>query len=131
MQHGINLQALTHANHTDFKKGKVNNHDAALLVLAASPDTIATSRDIREKLQTWRGKPLRYLYLFNSTDGAGYGYVGSDKESRFKELKSPYFRETVGQRRTYWYRIKDGVYGLTYEGMRRLAELKTQAAYYL
>lgn len=125
----INVASLRHNQATDLKAGKINNHDAALLILNASGGT-TSSRQIIEGLKAFRHNPeLKFVYLFNTSDCGGYGFVGCNVNSvsntvyHHAPLDS---RATVTQRRTYWYRVKHGHYSITLEGLRRLAEMKAQ-----
>ena len=119
------LPSLSHNLTTDLKAGKINNQDAALLLMFQSPTGISTSPDIIKKLQAWRNQPLAFTYLWNTSVHGGYGYVGKDVNSVSNTV---YSYPNNSTRRTYWYRVKRGQYGLTLEGLRRIAELREQLA---
>jgi hypothetical protein len=123
------LSSLKHSSITNLKSRKINNHDAALLIIASS-DGIAKSPEVIKQLQVWRGQPLTFVYLWNTSQSGGYGFVGRDVNSVSNEVyHCPTGRsgsDCTTQRRTYWYRVKKGQYRLTLEGFRRLAELQDQ-----
>lgn len=127
------LNHLSHSSVTNLKKLKINNHDAALLVIASEEDGTSKTCDVIKALQSWR-PGLAYTYLWNTSKYGGYGFVGQDVNSVSNEVyHQPNFlrgdmKETVSYRRTYWYRVKTGHYRLTFEGFRRLAELQEQLA---
>lgn len=124
------LPNLRHCQVTNLKKGKINNHDAALLAIASATDGLATSKEVIKQLKQWRAKPLAFTYLWNTSIHGGYGFVGKDVNSVSNKV---YHHAAFGKdndcttnRRTYWYRVKNGTYRLTLEGFRRLAELQDQ-----
>ena len=127
----INVAALRHNQATDLKAGKINNHDAALLILNAAGGT-TSSRQIIEGLKAFRHNPkLKFIYLFNTSGCGGYGFVGCNVNSVSNTVHHHTWvgggrRDCVTQRRTYWYRAKHGHYSITLEGLRRLAELEAQ-----
>ena len=128
MINGNILPGLSHDTHTDLKAGKVNNHDATLLLMFQSPTGISTSPDIIKKLQAWRNQPLAFTYLFNTSSFGGYGFVGKDVDATRNIVHgiNGAYRSCKTSRRTYWYRVKRGQYKLTLEGFRRIAELQDQ-----
>jgi len=124
MINGNILPGLSHSSYTNLKVGKISNHDATLLIMASSPDGLSKTREVIEALRKWRGNDtLRFTYLFNTSSFGGYGFVGKDVDATYNTVYS-YPHNT--QRRTYWYRVKNGTYRLTLEGFRRLAELEAQ-----
>ena len=124
MINGNILPGLSHSSYTNLKVGKISNHDATLLIMASSPDGLSKTREVIEALRKWRGNDtLKFTYLFNTSSFGGYGFVGKDVDATRNTVYS-YPRNT--QRRTYWYRVKNGTYRLTLEGFRRLAELEAQ-----
>lgn len=122
MINASHLQSLTHSRTTNLKKGKINNHDATLLIIASKEDGITKTGDVIKQLQAWRG-PAKFAYLWNTSGFGGYGFVGKDVNSSSNPVESFCSKH---QRRTYWYRVKRGTYRLTLEGFRRLAELQDQ-----
>jgi len=79
------------------------------------------------------GMKLHFTYLFNGSDGPGYGFVGKDFHSESNELwKFTYDTPTSGflgkktiiNRKTYWYRCGRDKYALTAFGSERGAALK-------
>ena len=124
------LSSLKHSSVTNLKSRKISNHDAALLVIASSPDGIAKTHEVIKQLQAWRGQPLAFTYLWNTSQSGGYGFVGRNVNSVSNEVyhypSGHSGSDCTTQRRTYWYRVKNGQYRLTLEGFRRLAELQDQ-----
>lgn len=119
------LETLTHSSRTNLSKGKISNHDAALLIIAAAPSGLITSREVKNELRSWRGRPgLWYTYLWNTSDvGDGYNFVGADINTAFNDMS--FIRGRKGaRRRTYWCRVRRGLYRVTLEGYRRLVELQ-------
>ena len=124
MINGNILPGLSHSSYTNLKVGKISNHDATLLIMASSPDGLSKTREVIEALRKWRGNDtLKFTYLFNTSSFGGYGFVGKDVDSTYNTV---YSYPSNTQRRTYWYRVKNGTYRLTLEGFRRLAELEAQ-----
>lgn len=129
------LSTLRHRQSTNLAAGKISNHDAALIILAASGG-VASSAEITKHLQGWRhpagtriGRPLHFTYLWNRSGYGGYGFVGRNINSVSNTVHhhgTRGKRDCVTQRRTYWYRVKPGHYSITLEGLRRIAELKAQ-----
>ena len=135
------LAGLQHSNITNLKEGKINNQDAALIVMASSPEGFSKSGEVKEELRKWRGTerkvdylssdrinqglPLAFNYLFNTCKSGGYGFVGKDFNSTSSQFYSD-GREC--NRLTYWYRVKPGIYRLTLIGFARMAELESQIA---
>lgn len=136
------LSGLRHSQVTDLKREQINNHDAALLIIASSESGTARSGDVIWRLQHWRsslpggmssgnrrpnGGVLAFTYLWNTSEYGGYGFVGKDVNSVFNNV----YHHSSGsrgtdcetRRRTYWYRVRRGHYRLTLEGFRRLGEL--------
>lgn len=124
------LSSLSHGAITNLKKGIINNHDAALLIMASTPGGASKTRDVISSLRAWRGvNYLEFVYLFNTSDYGGYGFVGSSVESvsnKVYHLPNRGGFDSTTQRRTYWYRAARGSYRVTLEGFRRLAELSNQ-----
>jgi hypothetical protein len=130
------LSTLRHCQVTNLAAGKISNHDAAALIIATSPGTVARSADVIKQLRQWRagaGQPdLSFTYLWNTSKFGGYGFVGRDFYSAFNAVEHEAPRRgvrvkwTTSHRRTYWHRVKTGHYRLTLEGFRRLAELEAQ-----
>lgn len=119
------LLGLTHSFITNLSAGTINNADATLLILKTLGG-VAKLSSIREALRQWR-PGLRFNYLFQSlpTYGCGgYGFVGKDFHASHNKVNH---QDPDGyhysNRRTYWYRSAHGVYSITAEGYRRLAEL--------
>ena len=77
----INLKNLTHSQVTNLKLGKINNHDAALLIMAAVPGGLAKTGQVVRELREWRGEKLAFVYLFNTCGNGGYGFVGKNVDS--------------------------------------------------
>lgn len=129
------LSSLRHSNVTNLSVGKISNHDAALLIIAASPAAIAKSSQVAAGLRSWRGSNhLHFTYLWNTSGYGGYGFVGRNFGSASNPVSHHAPRgsgrpDCVTRRRTYWYRLKPGTYTLTLEGIRRLAELTTQLSH--
>jgi hypothetical protein len=114
---------LTHSPTTNLDKGKINNADATVLVIAGLGG-VATRANVLAKLRQWR--PFHFSYLFNaSTTSHGYGFIGRNINStsntlgmhvtdrKWREFKRP----------TYWYRVGKGQYSLTFLGIQRLSQL--------
>jgi hypothetical protein len=122
------LTNLTHSTTTDLAKGKINNADATVLIIAGLGG-IATRAKILAKLRQWR--PFQFRYLFNaSTAGHGYGFIGRDVRSTSNILSMPAtdrkWREF--RRPTYWYRTGRGHYALTLLGLHRASQLLSTKA---
>ena len=116
----INLESLKHSPRTNLTKGKINNHDSALLIMAMEPGGIITSRKVKDTLRAWRGKSkLEFVYLWNTYTGNGNGFVGADISTAYNNITELF------KRRTYWYRVKRGLYSITLEGYCRLGELQS------
>ena len=117
---------LTHSPTTNMDKGRINNADATVLVIA-SLGGVATRAKILAKLRQWR--PFRFVYLFNaSTTSHGYGFIGRNIHSTSNTLEMPavgigYAGWRTFKRPTYWYRVGKGQYSLTFLGIQRLAQL--------
>jgi len=137
------LKYMSHSSVTNLVKSKINNHDAALLVIASEESFLAKSSTVIKALQEWREtptnvlKPLAFTYLWNTSRYGGYGFVGRDVLSVSNKVfhepnrRRGQTKECITQRRTYWYRVYNngsstGYYRLTFEGFRRLAELQDQ-----
>lgn len=118
------LSSLVHSPTTDLAKRRISNHDAALLVIAR--DGSASCAEVTRALKKWRGDDgLLFTYLWNKSSYGGYGFVGQNVGSVFNIVdRAPFGGKN--RRRTYWFRLRTGVYSLTFEGLRRLAELNDQ-----
>jgi hypothetical protein len=123
----LTLSNVVHSSRTALNYSRVTNHDAALLILHKLGGT-ATSKEIKKHLQAWRTQDnLAFTYLFNTSAHGGYGFVGKDVNSVSNQVyHCSEHGDCYTQRRTYWYRVKNGTYRLTLEGFRRLAELEAQ-----
>lgn len=121
----INLESLKHSPRTNLTKGKINNHDAALLIIAAAQDGLITSKEVKNALKAWRSDvpERKYVYLWNTCTGPGNSFVGANIRTPFNVIRN---NVTDSLRRTYWCRVKRGVYRVTLEGYRRLGELQSQ-----
>ncbi len=128
MINGNILPGLSHSSYTNLKVGKISNHDATLLIMASSPDGLSKTREVIEALRKWRGNDtLKFTYLFNTSSFGGYGFVGKDVNSVSNQVyHCSEHGDCYTQRRTYWYRVKNGTYRLTLKGFLRLAELEAQ-----
>lgn len=130
MANTTTLANLTHSYTTDLAKGTINNADAALLIINAYSG-VASRGEVIAILKSWR--PGRhYSYLFNSSRHGGYGFVAGDINQTHNDVyHSPSWDQRrnvsveghTSQRRTYYYRKGPGLYALTNEGIKRLAEL--------
>lgn len=130
----LDLKSLQHNVLTNLKKNRINNRDAVVLLLGQH-NGIAHRKVLRKALLDWR-PGLHHSYLFNSY----YNQVANNfaEASRrvyheghitWDESGEMYTRKGHdSDRRMYWYRLDNGIYGLTAEGYRRLGELTTQAA---
>ena len=129
----INLKNLTHSQVTNLKLGKINNHDATLIIMAAVPGGLAKTGQVVRELREWRQEKRAFVYLFNTSGSSGYGFVGKNVDSVSNTVyrtcilkKGKLVNGSVTQRRTYWYRVKNGTYALTLQGFLRLSELQDQ-----
>lgn len=130
MANTTTLANLTHSYTTDLSKGTINNADAALLVIHTYSG-VATRGEVIAILKSWR--PGRhYSYLFQSPSYGSYGFVANNVNQAHNEVyHGPYWDPRrddwveghTSQRRTYYYRKGPGLYALTNEGIKRLAEL--------
>ena len=119
----INLKNLTHSQVTNLKLGKINNHDAALVLMAAVPGGLAKTGQLVRELREWRQENRAFVYLWNTSGHGGYGFVG---RNIYSVSNTVHHQDRVTQRRTYWYRVKNGTYALTLQGFRRMSELQDQ-----
>lgn len=135
MANTTTLANLTHSYTTDLTKGTINNADAALLIIHAYSG-VATRGEVISSLKAWR-PGLHYSYLFNASRHGGYGFVAGDiNQTHSETYHSPHWDQRrddwveghTSQRRTYYYRKGPGLYALTNEGIKRLAELGITAS---
>jgi hypothetical protein len=120
------LKGLSNGNVTSLDRGVIRNADAVLLLLKEAGG-VARIRDLTAALRSWRpGLHFNYLFQKYSAHG-GYGFCGSSVASESTRVwHDDYSRPKGGHystRRTYYYRSAHGVYTITAEGYRRLAEL--------
>jgi hypothetical protein len=121
------LRSLRHSPKTNIAKGRISNHDAALIIMAESQDGASQTGEVIAALRSWRGPHrsgvhLAFRYLFNTSSMGGYGFVGKNIESVFSHVWRA-IPQRDGRRRTYWYRTMKGHYRITIEGYRRIGEL--------
>jgi hypothetical protein len=99
------LSNLTHSRSTDLSTGRINNIDAALLLMSGG---LRTKKELVTVMDAWRplpGKAPGRGYLFNLTEA-----------SRMEGSK-----RLVGEA---WYRrVSKGTYEMTPTGWKRLAEI--------
>ena len=125
---GSALSTLRHSYVTNLSDGRINNHDATLLIMAAAGG-FSTSSSVTKRLRRWRkNDDLAFTYLWNTSHVGGYGFVGKNIGTTYNKIYNYSFNRrardfTFTQRRTYWYRTSRGNYSITIEGLRRLSEL--------
>ena len=126
---GSVLSTLRHSCVTNLSDGRINNHDATLLIMAAA-NGLSTSSSATKRLRRWRkNDELAFTYLWNTSHFGGYGFVGKNINTVYNRIYNYSFNRArdFTQRRTYWYRTSRGKYSITIEGLRRLSELMRAA----
>ena len=99
------LSNLTHSRSTDLSTGRINNIDAALLLMS---DGIHTKRDLQASMTSWRKLPGL---------APSRGYLFNQKEATRLEGSSRLAGEA-------WYRrVSKGTYEILPAGWKRLAEI--------
>ena len=101
--------------------------------MAEVPGGLSKTGQVIRALRNWRGEKLAFVYLFNTSGSGGYGFVGKSVDSISNAVyrtctlkKGKLVNGSATQRRTYWYRVKNGTYALTLQGFLRLSELQDQ-----
>lgn len=125
------LKTMVNGQDTDWRKGTIRNADAVLLLLHSLGGMTARTNLVRS-LREWRpGRSYGYLFQSASRYG-GYGFVGRDEDTTHNTVHHCGHVDWGGKRgskehdscrRTYYYRVRPGVYALTLEGRKRLVEL--------
>lgn len=138
------LGGFRHGTRTNVARRVLDNRDAAaVLFWHLGP---MRTRDIKRLLRQWRGKSnpswnkgepfdLAFTYLFNAGRHGNYGSVGQTAMTPGNWMyhgggmvrhEKDFGMPGTNFRRTYWYRVRTGVYAPTVECAKRLFELGLQ-----